>query len=131
MVVGVSTNDVFHVTFFGAQKNEKRDQTTSSSHKWREKNNNYENNCNYIILDEYKYYYTMDSMILRFVNSNVCTIHEHPSVFEQKIKLEMKKEKYSYCKNTLDSLRNNNDMSYNLINMLSKLDKPSRKRWIS
>jgi hypothetical protein len=91
----------------------------------------YENNCNYMILDEYKYYYTMDSMILRFVNSNVCTIHEHPSVFEQKIKLEMKKEKYSYCKNTLDSLRNNNDMSYNLINMLSKLDKPSRKRWIS
>jgi hypothetical protein len=85
---------------------------------------------NYMILDEYKYYYTMDSMIMRFVNSKVCTIYEHPSVFEQKIKLEMKKEKYTYCKNTLVSIRNNNEMSYNLINMLSQLEQPSRKRRI-
>ena len=90
----------------------------------------YETTNNYMILDEYKYYYTMDSMILRFLNSNVCTIHEHPSVFEQKIKLELKKQKYTYCKNTLDSIRNNNEMSYNLTKMLSKLDKPSRKRRI-
>lgn len=36
MVVGVSTNDVFHVTFFGAQKNEKRrDKRQHHRHKWR------------------------------------------------------------------------------------------------